>query len=154
MSRVKATSLKPLGHALLTWRMMEDWYQEELQGSPWVCINPECPHGAVDLDDELREGEDGHFHCTECGGSLYYRCGKILLPVGDVVPPDVCESCCSLKAYCVRYRLHQIWQRDMGRWQSWMYRDLESPWDSDELWEEEVWNVREPHAASRDGNSI
>ena len=138
---------------LLTRQLVEEWYQEELGGSPWFCLNPECPVNVVGFDAEPADGADGRQECPNCSASLYYRCGKVMLPVGEIVPPDICSSYCTLYAVCIRYRLHKLWWNEMIHQGNWMMNpDSRRKWD--DFWEEDEWNVRGSNETSGDGNSI
>ena len=153
MNRHVRKKFTQLNQTLLTRQLVEEWYQEELGGSPWFCLNPSCSVGIVGFDDEPAEGADGHQYCPNCSESLFYRCGKMRLPVGEIVPPDICTSCCALYTVCIRYRLHQIWWNEMLHQQNWMMNP-NSRRRSDDFWEEEVWNVRGSNETSGDGNRI
>jgi hypothetical protein len=141
MPRRSEKALWPLRQVLLTWRIVEEWFQDELQGSPWTCINPECSVGTLGLDREPVEALEGHFRCPECSEFLSYRCGAIYLPVGEVVPPDVCKSSCRYFSCCIRFRLHEICQREVANWSSLAYLDFELDPGAGHFFDDEAWGT-------------
>ncbi|MBU1700314.1 MAG: hypothetical protein KJ970_12835 [Candidatus Eisenbacteria bacterium] len=153
MNRQLKKKFTQLNQTLLTRQLVEEWYQEELGGSSWYCLNPSCSVSVAGFDAEPVDGADGQAHCPNCSERLYYRCGKVMLPVGDIVPPDICTSCCTLYAVCIRYRLHRIWWNEMLHQQNWMMNP-DSRMKLDDFWEEEEWNVRGSNESSGDGNGV
>lgn len=94
-------------------------------GSPWTCVNPRCSVNTLGTDKEPVKTAGGHFLCPECSQYLSYRCGGLFLPVGEVVPPDVCQTHCKHFSCCIRYRLHDVCQREVATWASWPHLDLQ-----------------------------
>lgn len=91
-----------------------------------MCVNPRCPVSNLGTDKDPVEAAGGHFLCPECSEFICYRCGAFFLPVGDVVPPDICKARCKFFSCCIRYRLHDACHREVAGWSSRAYIDIET----------------------------
>lgn len=139
MPRRRDRSGDVVHHALLSWRFVEDWFQEHVSGSPWICGNMACTARTADGGREPREASDGRYLCPECSEPLSYRCGNLSLPVGEVVPPDICQSRCRFYSCCIRYRLHDMWQRDLAAWVYGVPQEIESYASIEEFYHQDFW---------------
>jgi hypothetical protein len=136
MYRRRQRPASSFGQAVLTWRLLEDWSQDVIQPFPWLCINPACAVGRMSPDGDPVEAKDGRFLCPECAEPFYFRCGKFLLPVGEEVPPEVCESACPFYSCCVRYRFQNVLRAEPAYRPAWSLSEIESELDDvdDEVW--------------------